>query len=142
MVTSARRTQEGYASDLAAFLNFLWLARGQRSWRDADEADHLAYLQRRRRDCDGPQVAGSTWNREVAAVNQFYRWAVRDGHVQASPNLRSAGGPGRRRLAGRAGGTWISSGLRRMPMMRSAIVSTGCRQATSARLERCQHGRL
>ena len=34
MVTSARRTQEGYARDLAAFLNFLWLARGQRSWRD------------------------------------------------------------------------------------------------------------
>ena len=85
MVTSARRTQEGYARDLAAFLNFLWLARGQRSWRDAGEADHLAYLQWRRRDSAGPQVAGSTWNREVAAVNQFYRWAVRDGHVRASP---------------------------------------------------------
>jgi len=43
MITSARRTQEGYARDLAAFLNFLWLARDQRSWRDAGEADHLAY---------------------------------------------------------------------------------------------------
>jgi hypothetical protein len=65
MVTSARRMQEGYARDLAAFLNFLWLARGQRSWRDAGEADRLAYLHWRRRDCAGPQVAESTFIRSI-----------------------------------------------------------------------------
>lgn len=85
MVARPSRTQQGYARDLAAFLNFLWLARGGRSWRDACEADHLAYLHWRRRDPEGPGVAGSTWNREVAAVNQFYLWAVRRGHVQVNP---------------------------------------------------------
>ncbi|MFD4592858.1 tyrosine-type recombinase/integrase [Streptomyces rubiginosohelvolus] len=78
-------TQFGYARDLAAFLTFLWVARRQRSWRDAVEEDHLAYLTWRRRDGDGPRVAGSTWNREVAGVDAFYRWAVRAGHVATSP---------------------------------------------------------
>src|SRR5215472_9016359 len=59
MAGRSPRTQEGYARDLAAFLNFLWLARGGRSWRDASAADHLAYLQWRRRDAAGPRVAGS-----------------------------------------------------------------------------------
>jgi site-specific recombinase XerD len=63
MVTSAR-TQEGYARDLAAFLNFLWLARGQRSWRDAGEADHLAYLQWRRRDSITHEPPGYNTRRE------------------------------------------------------------------------------
>lgn len=43
MRTKARTTQHGYARDLAAFLSFLHAARG-RGWRDATEADHLAYL--------------------------------------------------------------------------------------------------
>lgn len=34
-------TQQGYARDLAAFLSFLWVARGRRSWRDAVQGDHL-----------------------------------------------------------------------------------------------------
>ncbi len=85
MVTDARSTQVGYALDLAAFLTFLWSARQQRSWRDATEADHLAYLYWRRRDPEGPQVSGAAWNREVAAVNRFYRWAVQRGHVRVSP---------------------------------------------------------
>jgi hypothetical protein len=43
MAASSQRTREGYARDLAAFFNFLWLARDGRSWRDATAADHLAY---------------------------------------------------------------------------------------------------
>src|SRR5262245_59648861 len=85
MAGGAQRTQVGYARDVAAFLTFLWRARGGRSWRDACEADHLAYLEWRRRDASGPRVAGATWNREVAAVNQFYEWASRNGHVQSNP---------------------------------------------------------
>jgi hypothetical protein len=73
MAGAARTTQAGYARDLAAFLSFLWSARKRRSWRDAVEDDHLAYLAWRRRDPDGPRVAGATWDREVAAVNHFYR---------------------------------------------------------------------
>ncbi len=69
----------------AAFLSFLHRARGGRSWRDATEADHVAYLVWRRRDEHGPQVADRTWDREVAAVNRFYTWQVRAGAVRANP---------------------------------------------------------
>jgi hypothetical protein len=85
MTLTAVNTQFGYARDLAAFLTFLWSARRGRSWRDAVEADHLAYQAWRRRDPDGPRVAGGTWDREVAAVNRFYHWAVAQGHMAASP---------------------------------------------------------
>jgi len=99
MAARSPRTQQGYARDLAAFLNFLWLARDRRSWRDASEADHLAYLPWRRRDAEGPGVAGATWNREVAAVNQFYQWAAGRGHVRVNPisadfSQAAAGGVG------------------------------------------------
>ncbi|MBF6215977.1 site-specific integrase [Nocardia puris] len=85
MRSDAVATQQGYARDLAAFFTFLWQARDRRSWRDADVADHLAYLTWRRRDGSGPKVAGRTWDREVAAVDRFYRWAVGKGHVGSSP---------------------------------------------------------
>jgi site-specific recombinase XerD len=74
MVASAWNTQAGYARDLAAFLTFLWSAREGR-----------AYLYWRRRDPAGPQVSGAAWDREVAAVNRFYRWALRQGHVRVNP---------------------------------------------------------
>ena len=76
MMMSARNTQVGYARDLAAFLTFLSSAREGRSWRDATEADHLAYLFWRRRDPEGPRASGAAWDREVAAVNRFYRGAA------------------------------------------------------------------
>ena len=85
MVAAPHNTRVGYARDIAKFLDFLWSARGGRSWRDAAEADHLAYLVWRRRDEAGPRVAGATWNREVSMVNQFYLWAVRRGHVRENP---------------------------------------------------------
>jgi site-specific recombinase XerD len=85
MMGAARTTQIGYARDLAAFLNFLWSARGGRSWRDADEADHAAYLVWRRRDAAGPRVDASTWDREVTAVNCFYRWQVRAHNLRENP---------------------------------------------------------
>ncbi|WP_372672729.1 tyrosine-type recombinase/integrase [Amycolatopsis kentuckyensis] len=85
MAHTSLLTQQGYARDLAAFLSFLWAARGGRSWRDAVEGDHLAYLVWRRQDLAGPGVSGATWDREVAAVNQFYRWALLRGHVQVNP---------------------------------------------------------
>jgi len=85
LVTQAPKTREAIARDLASFLTFLSRSRGGRSWRDATEDDHLAYLIWRRRDPSGPTVQGSTWDREVATVNQFYWWAVRKGYVTAHP---------------------------------------------------------
>jgi hypothetical protein len=128
MAASSQRTREGYARDLAAFFNFLWLARDARSWRDATAVDHLAYLQWRRRDAAGPRVVGSTWNREVAAVSQFYQWAVGCGHVRVNPVPQAA----RRRVPVEAG--WAArqdratSARRRMRMTRSGSGWSGCRQ--------------
>ncbi|MGV9362055.1 tyrosine-type recombinase/integrase [Amycolatopsis sp. NPDC003731] len=101
MRAKAETTQVGYARDLAAFLTFLWSARGRTSWRDAVEDDHLAYLAWRRRDPAGPMVAGATWDREVAAVDAFYRWAVRHGHVVTGPVPQVARRPGLGRELGR-----------------------------------------
>jgi site-specific recombinase XerD len=120
MAASPPRTREGYAGDLAAFLNFLWQARDGKSWRDAGEADHLAYLQWRRRDAAGPRVAGATWNREVAAVNQFYLWAVRHRYVGVSPIPQAsrrrppveAGWASRRNLDGQRPATYAHDAIR------------------------------
>jgi site-specific recombinase XerD len=85
MVGSARATQAGYAQDLGKFLTFLSTARGGRSWRDATEADHTAYLYWRRFDPAGPRISACSWDREVAAVNRFYCWQVSAGHVAVNP---------------------------------------------------------
>ncbi len=85
MLGRAWNTQDGYARDLRAFLNFLWRNRNQTSWRDVAAADHLAYLVWRRTDPDGPRIDDSTWDREVTAVNQFYAWQVRARNVPANP---------------------------------------------------------
>ena len=105
MAAAPRATRNGYALDLAKFLTFLWVGRGGRSWRDATEDDHVAYLVWRRRDVAGPRVAGATWDREVAAVNQFYRWAVDRGLVAVNPVPQRVRRPvpvqaGRRRSGG------------------------------------------
>jgi len=85
MLGAAWNTQSGYARDLAAFLTFLSTSRNGKTWREATEADHTAYLVWRRRDENGPRVNDATWDREVAAVNRFYKWQVRAGNVAANP---------------------------------------------------------
>lgn len=85
MLNARLSTRVGYARDLKGFLNFLVIGRGGTSWRDASEEDHRAYLIWRREDPDGPRISPSTWDREVAAVNRFYRWQVARGHVRTSP---------------------------------------------------------
>lgn len=131
MAARSPRTLEGYARDLAAFLNFLWLARDGRSWRDVTAADHVAYLSWRRRDSAGPRVAGSTWNREVAAVNQFYRWAVQRGHVRANPVPQAGRGGRLQRRAGLVAGR-ASRARRRTRMTRAGSGSSGCRRLLTA----------
>jgi hypothetical protein len=74
-LTAPWNSNANRARALARFFTFLHTARGEKSWRAATEADHLAFHQWRRRDEAGPQVEGSTWNHEVSLVNQFYEWA-------------------------------------------------------------------
>lgn len=85
MLQASETTRVGYARDLCAFLTFLSRNRGGRDWRDATEDDHTAYLAWRRQDPDGPRIGGSTWDREVSAVNRFYRWQVNQGQVSVNP---------------------------------------------------------
>jgi len=95
------------ARALAGFLNFLHSARGGKSWRQASEADHLAFHQWRRRDPAGPRVAGDTWSQEVSHVNQFFEWAVQHKQVGAVPIPHRPRRPAPRggRLSVRAEGT-------------------------------------
>lgn len=115
MVASAPNTQAGYARDLAAFLTFLSTARGGRSWRDATEDDHSAYLYWRRRDPDGPRISGAAWGREVAAVNRFYRRALQAEaeHVLVKPIPQTSRSGQPRTRTTRYGSGW--SGCLRLP---------------------------
>ena len=96
MAGAAQNTRLAAAGDLCRFLRFLDQCRGGRSWRDAGEDDHAAYLYWRRFDPAGPRVAASTWNRELALVSGFFGWAVRQRLVAASPVAVRAGRDHRR----------------------------------------------
>jgi hypothetical protein len=61
VVGAPENTSLNQAGALKRFLDFLWVSRPGRSWRDTTEADHLAVHQWRRRDEAGPRVAGTTW---------------------------------------------------------------------------------
>jgi hypothetical protein len=100
MARAAQNTRLAAASDLCRFLRFLHECRGGRSWRDAGEDDHVAYLYWRRFDPAGPRVAASTWNRELALVSGFFGWAVRQRLVAASPVALRAGRDHQRWRAG------------------------------------------
>lgn len=91
MAAAAQNTRLAAAGDLCRFLRFLAECRGGRSWREAGEDDHAAYLHWRRFDPAGPRVAASTWNRELALVSGFFTWAVRRGLVAHNPVAMRAG---------------------------------------------------
>ncbi|MEU8100565.1 site-specific integrase [Streptomyces rubiginosohelvolus] len=85
LLESSWHSQNNAATALARFFNFLYVSRGGKDWRQATEADHLAFHQWRRRDERGPAVEGSTWSQEVSHVNQFYLWAVGKRLVAENP---------------------------------------------------------
>ncbi|HZD03219.1 MAG TPA: site-specific integrase [Actinomycetes bacterium] len=91
-------TQRAIAYDLANWLRFLWGNRRGTGWRETTSDDRAAYQRWRRRDPAGPHVQGSTWAREVATVNRFYRWAAGQGLVAFESDRAAAGagaaGPG------------------------------------------------
>ena len=64
-----------YAHDLLTWVRFLAERRGGKSVWHADRQDIIAF-HRARRLTDGPgQIAGSSWNRSVTALEKFYGWA-------------------------------------------------------------------
>jgi len=85
MIGAAQNTRLAAAGDVCRFLRFLHGSRGGKSWRDAAEEDHAAFLYWRRFDPAGPRVAASTLNRELAQVNGFFSWAARQRLVAANP---------------------------------------------------------
>ena len=85
ILAGPENTQRAIAYDLRSWLSFLWSNRGGKNWRDATGEDRAAYQYWRRKDPAGPHVEGSTWDREVATANRFYRWAVDHGLVQTNP---------------------------------------------------------
>ncbi|MFE1830172.1 tyrosine-type recombinase/integrase [Streptomyces yangpuensis] len=83
---SPENTQRAHASDLKLWLNFLWCSRGGKDWRHATPEDRAAYKQWRTADPRGPHVDWPTWDREVATVNAFYKWAVHPKQQYAAEN--------------------------------------------------------
>mgnify|MGYP001213158570 CR=1 FL=1 len=80
----AAGTQLAYLRDLKVFFDFLSI-RGK-AWREATANDLRDYEFWRRRDPDNPRrVSGSKFNRELAALNFFYRFQVRQGSIRLSP---------------------------------------------------------
>lgn len=161
-------TQLAFARDMKGFLNFLWnhrpgvveytasgLVPRPRSWKDATVADRQAYEVWRNRDPAGPRVKGTTWNREVAMADGFYKWAVRKGLVASSsieqrPNrgfrsgrgYRTGRGPRWRRRSVRIlvviGWTAAAGDIPGLPGRRSAGVSAV--GAARSRVPRPVHG--
>ncbi len=85
MIGAAQNTRLAAAGDLCRFLRFLHESRDGKSWQEAGEDDHAAFLYWRRFDPAGPRVAASTWNRELALVNGFFTWAAGQQLMPANP---------------------------------------------------------
>ncbi|MER5915560.1 integrase [Streptomyces sp. NPDC001982] len=102
-------SQINRALAMARYFNFLHQSRGGKDWRDATEADHIAYQHWRRRDLRGPQVDGGTWSQEVSHVHQFYvfakRWVGEVPIPQRPRRESSKGEKGRRTRRDRRGKT-------------------------------------
>jgi integrase/recombinase XerD len=76
----AERTLAAYRSDVQAFGQ--WLAARGRGLLQADPADLQAYMAQRL-----PGSRASSSNRRLSVFRRFYRWAVREGLLQADPTL-------------------------------------------------------
>ncbi len=81
---SSLATARTYASTLATFFGFL--GRRGRSWDEATTEDVDAFRFWRLADPGNPgRITAASFNRDLAALNRFYRWAAGRGVVAASP---------------------------------------------------------
>lgn len=98
----------------------------RQGWRDATEADHLAYHHWRRRDLRGPRVDGVTWSQEVSHLQQFSVHASSKSRISAVPIPQRA----RREWSGtkcrNRAGPAARPCPRPTPTTRAASASSGC----------------
>lgn len=90
------RSWTAYATDLLTFARYMETVHGLTLW-DVTR-DHLAAYYAVRRGLvpatdpqdgappgDNPQVSAASWNRSVAAIDRFYRWALGRAYIDALP---------------------------------------------------------
>lgn len=73
-----------YALDLVAWMRFLADIRGKSIWQ-ADGQDVIAYHRARRQGAAPNRLAAVSWNRAIAALDKFYRWAKQEGIIARPP---------------------------------------------------------
>lgn len=81
----SRRTWRAYAYDLVTWARFLAEQRGGRSVLDATREDLEAFHAARRLSGPEYRIEASSWGRLDAALEKFYRWALRVGLLEGSP---------------------------------------------------------
>lgn len=77
----ARNTLQSYRSDVSALAQFL--AQRNQSLLQGSEAALQAYMAERH-----SQTKATTANRRLTVFKRFYRWALREGRINADPTLR------------------------------------------------------
>jgi site-specific recombinase XerD len=80
----SRHSLRGYGYDIVVWVRFLEQARNKSLW-DADRTDVTAFHTVRRNAEATNRIAGSSWNRSVAALDKLYRWGVEEGLITQSP---------------------------------------------------------
>lgn len=80
----SQHSLRSYGYDLLVWVRFLDEARSKTVWQ-ATRDDVDAYHRARRHDEAANRISAASWNRAVAALDKFYRWAVEDGIIAQSP---------------------------------------------------------
>lgn len=84
MGVRAENSWLAYARDLLTWSRFLSEQRGRTVW-EAEQSDVAAYHQGRRLGPPETSISSSTWDRGIATLDKFYRWATLNGHVERPP---------------------------------------------------------
>jgi site-specific recombinase XerD len=108
-----------YARDLLTWMRFLDERRAGKCLLQADRQDLIAFHRARRLVAGRGQIAASSWNRSVTALERFYGWAWEEGLVAATPFVRgpiAATGRAAPRHAQRRSGSFREPAARRHDM--------------------------
>jgi len=80
----SKHSLRSYGYDIVIWVRFLEQARGKSVWQ-ADRSDVIAFHNTRRNGKAANRIAGTSWNRAVAALDKLYRWGVEEGLISQSP---------------------------------------------------------
>ncbi len=84
MGVRAEKSWLAYARDLVTWARFLAEQRDRTVW-EAEQADVAAYHRARRLGPPETAISSNTWDRGIATLDKFYRWATANGHVSRPP---------------------------------------------------------